>query len=156
MEHLVLVGFTLIQFAYAFCPRCNLLLNSLLCGLCRDEALYSFTALLVRGSSLARTLIFWILSFDNLRLNLVNKHFARGFYQVLCIVFGNILVCIYVFTFILNLQITSDYINQVLVYNFTQLAVEKNDFLLTLAYQSFAVLGSGLLLVHLLNNHLLG
>lgn len=57
--------------------------------------------------------------------NLVNKHFARGFYQVLCIIFGNILVLYLCLYFILNLQITSDYINQVLVYNFTQLAVEK-------------------------------
>ena len=45
----------------------------------------------------------------------------------------------------------------VLVYNFTQLAVEKNDFLLTLAYQSFAVIGSGLLIGALTtSNHLLG
>ena len=59
--------------------------------------------------------------------------------------------------FILNLQITSDYINQVLVYNFTQLAVEKNNFLLTLAYQSFAVIGSGLLIgVVTTGNNLLG
>ena len=51
----------------------------------------------------------------------------------------------------------TDYINQVLVYNFTQLAVEKNDFLLTLAYQSFAVIGSGLLIGALTtSNHLLG
>lgn len=89
--------------------------------------------------------------------NLVNKHFARGFYQVLCIIFGNILVLYLCLYFILNLQITSDYINQVLVYNFTQLAVEKNDFLLTLAYQSFAVIGSGLLIGALTtSNHLLG
>ena len=89
--------------------------------------------------------------------NLVNKHFARGFYQVLCIIFGNILVLYLCLYFILNLQITSDYINQVLVYNFTQLAVEKNNFLLTLAYQSFAVIGSGLLIgVVTIGNHLLG
>ncbi|MBC7032863.1 hypothetical protein G6O48_28585, partial [Salmonella enterica subsp. enterica serovar Enteritidis] len=72
-------------------------------------------------------------------------------------IFGNILVLYLCLYFILNLQITSDYINQVLVYNFTQLAVEKNNFLLTLAYQSFAVIGSGLLIgVVTIGNHLLG
>ena len=61
------------------------------------------------------------------------------FHQTILVLY----LCLY---FILNLQITSDYVNQVLVYNFTQLTVEKNNFLLTLAYQSFAVIGSGLLI----------
>ena len=106
----------------------------------------------------ARTLIFWILSLvTNLRLQPCQQALCSWFYQVLCIIFGNILVLYLCLYFILNLQITSDYINQVLVYNFTQLAVEKNDFLLTLAYQSFAVIGSGLLIGALTtSNHLLG
>jgi hypothetical protein len=145
-----------IQFAMPFVLGAIFFLTRYFAGHSRDEAfiLYGFAG--TAGALFeARTLIFWILSLVTIFVyNLVNKHFARGFYQVLCIIFGNILVLYLCLYFILNLQITSDYINQVLVYNFTQLAVEKNDFLLTLAYQSFAVIGSGLLIGA--SNHLLG
>ena len=148
-----------IQFAMPFVLGAIFFLTRYFAGHSRDEPfiLYGFAG--TAGALFeARTLIFWILSLVTIFVyNLVNKHFARGFYQDLCIVFGNILVLYLCLYFILNLQITSDYINQVLVYNFTQLAVEKNDFLLTLAYQSFAVLGSGLLTGALTtSNHLLG
>ena len=148
-----------IQFAMPFVLGAIFFLTRYFAGHSRDEAfiLYGFAG--TAGALFeARTLIFWILSLVTIFIyNLVNKHFARGFYQVLCIIFGNILVLYLCLYFILNLQITSDYINQVLVYNFTQLAVEKNDFLLTLAYQSFAVIGSGLLIGALTtSNHLLG
>ena len=60
-------------------------------GHSRDEAfiLYGFAG--TAGALFeARTLIFWILSLVTIFVyNLVNKHFARGFYQVLCIIFGN-------------------------------------------------------------------
>lgn len=148
-----------IQFAMPFVLGAIFFLTRYFAGHSRDEAfiLYGFAG--TTGALFeARTLIFWILSLVTIFVyNLVNKHFARGFYQVLCIIFGNILVLYLCLYFILNLQITSDYINQVLIYNFTQLAVEKNDFLLTLAYQSFAVIGSGLLIGALTtSNHLLG
>ena len=148
-----------IQFAMPFVLGAIFFLTRYFAGHSRDEAfiLYGFAG--TAGALFeARTLIFWILSLVTIFVyNLVNKHFARGFYQVLCIIFGNILVLYLCLYFILNLQITSDYINQVLVYNFTQLAVEKNDFLLTLAYQSFAVIGSGLLIGALTtSNHLMG
>ena len=148
-----------IQFAMPFVLGAIFFLTRYFAGHSRDEAfiLYGFAG--TAGALFeARTLIFWILSLVTIFVyNLVNKHFARGFYQVLCIIFGNILVLYLCLYFILNLQITSDYINQVLVYNFTQLAVEKNNFLLTLAYQSFAVIGSGLLIGALTtSNHLMG
>ena len=148
-----------IQFAMPFVLGAIFFLTRYFAGHSRDEAfiLYGFAG--AAGALFeARTLIFWVLSLVTIFVyNLVNKHFARGFYQVLCIVFGNILVLYLCLYFILNLQITSDYINQVLVYNFTQLAVEKNNFLLTLAYQGFAVIGSGLLIgVVTIGNHLLG
>ena len=148
-----------IQFAMPFVLGAIFFLTRYFAGHSRDEAfiLYGFAG--ATGALFeARTLIFWVLSLVTIFVyNLVNKHFARGFYQVLCIIFGNILVLYLCLYFILNLQITSDYINQVLVYNFTQLAVEKNNFLLTLAYQSFAVIGSGLLIgVVTIGNHLLG
>ena len=148
-----------IQFAMPFVLGAIFFLTRYFAGHSRDEAfiLYGFAG--TAGALFeARTLIFWILSLVTIFIyNLVNKHFARGFYQVLCIIFGNILVLYLCLYFILNLQITSDYVNQVLVYNFTQLTVEKNNFLLTLAYQSFAVIGSGLLIGALTtSNHLMG
>ena len=148
-----------IQFAMPFVLGAIFFLTRYFAGHSRGEAfiLYGFAG--ATGALFeARTLIFWVLSIVTIFVyNIVNKHFARGFYQVLCIIFGNILVLYLCLYFILNLQITSDYINQVLVYNFTQLAVEKNNFLLTLAYQSFAVIGSGLLIgVVTIGNHLLG
>lgn len=148
-----------IQFAIPFVLGAIFFLTRYFAGHSRDEAfiLYGFAG--TAGALFeARTLIFWILSLVTIFVyNLVNKHFARGFYQVLCIIFGNILVLYLCLYFILNLQITSDYVNQVLVYNFTQLTVEKNNFLLTLAYQSFAVIGSGLLIGALTtSNHLMG
>ena len=148
-----------IQFAMPFVLGAIFFLTRYFAGHSRDEAFILYGFACTAGALFeARTLIFWILSLVTIFVyNLVNKHFARGFYQVLCIIFGNILVLYLCLYFILNLQITSDYINQVLVYNFTQLAVEKNDFLLTLAYQSFAVIGSGLLIGALTtSNHLLG
>lgn len=148
-----------IQFAMPFVLGAIFFLTRYFAGHSRDEAfiLYGFAG--TAGALFeARTLVFWILSLVTIFVyNLVNKHFARGFYQVLCIIFGNILVLYLCLYFILNLQITSDYINQVLIYNFTQLAIEKNDFLLTLAYQGFAVIGSGLLIGALTtSNHLMG
>ena len=148
-----------IQFAMPFVLGAIFFLTRYFAGHSRDEAfiLYGFAG--TAGALFeARTLIFWILSLVTIFVyNLVNKHFARGFYQVLCIIFGNILVLYLCLYFILNLQITSDSVNQVLVYNFTQLTVEKNNFLLTLAYQSFAVIGSGLLIGALTtSNHLMG
>ena len=148
-----------IQFAMPFVLGAIFFLTRYFAGHSRDEAfiLYGFAG--TAGALFeARTLVFWILSLVTIFIyNLVNKHFARGFYQVLCIIFGNILVLYLCLYFILNLQITSDYINQVLIYNFTQLAIEKNDFLLTLAYQGFAVIGSGLLIGALTtSNHLMG
>ena len=148
-----------IQFAMPFVLGAIFFLTRYFAGHSRDEAFILYGLAGTAGALFeARTLVFWILSLVTIFVyNLVNKHFARGFYQVLCIIFGNILVLYLCLYFILNLQITSDYINQVLIYNFTQLAIEKNDFLLTLAYQSFAVIGSGLLIGALTtSNHLMG
>ncbi|MDU7499896.1 MAG: hypothetical protein E7K50_01875, partial [Streptococcus thermophilus] len=108
-----------IQFAMPFVLGAIFFLTRYFAGHSRDEAfiLYGFAG--ATGALFeARTLIFWVLSLVTIFVyNLVNKHFARGFYQVLCIIFGNILVLYLCLYFILNLQITSDYINQVLVYS---------------------------------------
>jgi len=82
-----------IQFAMPFVLGAIFFLTRYFAGHSRDEAfiLYGFAG--TAGALFeARTLIFWILSLVTIFVyNLVNKHFARGFYQVLCILFGNIL-----------------------------------------------------------------
>ena len=148
-----------IQFAMPFILAAIWFLTRYFSGSSRDEAFILYGLAGTAGALFeARSLIFWILSLLTIFVyNAVNKHFARGFYQVLCIVFGNILVLYFTLYFILNLQITTDYINQVLTYNFTQFAIENHSLLLTLPFQFIAILGSGLLLGALTTgNHLLG
>lgn len=148
-----------IQFAMPFVLGAIWFLTRYFAGNSRDEAFILYGLAGTAGALFeARTLIFWILSLLTIFVyNVVNKHFARGFYQVLCIIFGNILILYFTLYFILNLQITTSYIEQVLNYNFTQFAVEEHNLLLTLPYQLIAILGSGLLLGALTtSNHLLG
>lgn len=117
-------------------------------GIIKDEAfiLYGFAgaaAMLLDP----RTLVFWALSFLTIGVyNIGKKHVARGFYQLLCIIFGTILVFYTAGFFILNLQILLPYLKQAVVYPFTFFAAGKENFLLGIAFQMFAALASGLLL----------
>lgn len=114
----------------------------------KDEAfiLYGFAgaaAMLLEP----RTLVFWGLSFLTIIVyNLTQKHFARGLYQLLCIIFGTILVFYTVGYFILNLQVLSSYISQAIVYQFTYFATNDSNFILTLLFQVVVALVSGILL----------
>src|SRR5699024_12438575 len=72
-------------------------------GLIKDEAfiLYGFAG---SASMLLdpRTLVFWLLSFIAIIVyNSRKKHLARGFYQLLCIIFGMFIIlyffCYFVF-----------------------------------------------------------
>lgn len=94
-----------------------------------------------------RTLVFWVLSFLTIIVfNLKQKHFARGFYQLLCIIFGTILVFYTAGYFILNAQVLSPYISQAIVYQFTNFATSDGNLILTLLFQVVLALASGLLL----------
>ena len=93
-----------------------------------------------------RTLVFWLLSFIAIIVyNSRKKHLARGFYQLLCIIFGMILILYTVGYFVLNLQILSPYISQAIVYPFTYFATSDHNFFLTLLFQVGLLLFSGLL-----------
>ncbi|MBM7641956.1 DUF2079 domain-containing protein [Streptococcus loxodontisalivarius] len=112
-----------------------------------DEAfiLYGFTGALAILFD-ARTLIFWIVSFLAIIIyNIGQKHFMRGFYQVLCLVFGSILVIYFTGYFVFNLQMTSDYLADTLTYYLTNLPLMRDNIYLSIAFQIALFLCSGLL-----------
>ena len=137
-----------IQFAMPFVMVSLWFLTKYFADIIKDEAfiLYGFAgaaAMLLEP----RTLLFWGISFLIIIVyNLKQRHFARGFYQLLCIIFGTILVFYTVGYFILNLQVLSSYISQAIVYQFTYFATSDSNLLLTALFQIFIALISGLLL----------
>ncbi|MGT2907010.1 hypothetical protein [Streptococcus dentiloxodontae] len=137
-----------VQFAFPFILAGIWFLTRYFAGVTRDE-MFIFYGLAGTVASLieARSLIFWVLSLIAVFVyNLINRHFARGFYQVLCIIFGNILILYVAVYFIINLEITSTYIKQVLGYYFGHFALSNQNLLLTILYQVVIIFGSGLLL----------
>lgn len=136
-----------VQFAMPFVLVSLWFLTKYFAGLIKDEAfiLYGFAG---SASMLLdpRTLVFWLLSFIAIIVyNSRKKHLARGFYQLLCIIFGMILILYTVGYFVLNLQILSPYISQAIVYPFTYFATSDHNFFLTLLFQVDLLLFSGLL-----------
>nr|WP_246454395.1 DUF2079 domain-containing protein [Streptococcus vicugnae] len=137
-----------IQFAMPFVMVSLWFLTKYFADIIKDEAfiLYGFAgaaAMLLEP----RTLVFWALSFLTIIIfNLKQKHFARGFYQLLCIIFGTILVFYTAGYFILNAQVLLPYITQAIVYQFTYFATSDGNLILTLLFQLVLALASGILL----------
>lgn len=137
-----------IQFAMPFVMVSLWFLTKYFADIIKDEAfiLYGFAgaaAMLLEP----RTLVFWVLSFLTIIVyNLRKGHFARGFYQLLCIIFGTILVFYTAGYFILNSQVLLPYLKQAIVYQFTSFATSDGNLILTLVFQIVVALGSGLLL----------
>ena len=137
-----------IQFAMPFVLVSLWFLTKYFAGIIKDEAfiLYGFAG---AASMLLepRTLVFWAFSLIAIFVyNLKQKHIARGFYQLLSVIFGMVLVLYTVGYFVLNLQILSPYISQAIIYQFTYFAVSTSNFGLTLLFQLAVVFASGLLL----------
>lgn len=115
-------------------------------GIVNDEAfiLYGFVgsiALLLDP----QTFLFWPISFLAIAVyNVKQKHMARGFYQLLCIVFGTILVLYIAGYFMFNLQLILPYIKEALIYPLTHFAAGKDAFWYTLPLQAFILFSSGL------------
>lgn len=136
------------QFAMPFVMVSLWFLTKYFAGIIKDEAfiLYGFAGAMAMLLE-PHTLLFWGSSFVTILVyNLQQRHFARGFYQLLCILFGTILVFYTAGYFILNLQILSAYISQALVYPMTYLATGHGNVFLTLLFQVVLALGTGLLL----------
>lgn len=113
----------------------------------KDEVFISYG--LVSALSLflePKTLVFWLLAFILLTVyNIRHKRLARGFYQNLSLLFGLILVVYSMGYLILNMQLLLPYIQQSLIYNFTNLVTEGDSSWLGLGLQLFGFLGLGLL-----------
>lgn len=136
-----------IQFAMPFVLISLWFLTKYFAGITKDEAfiLYGFTGAIAMLLE-PRTLVFWAVSFVTIALyNISQKHIARGFYQLLCIIWGTILVFYTAGYFILNMQILSPYLSQAVVYQFTHFAAADNNLVLGIAFQLIAVLAVGLL-----------
>ncbi|ERJ75915.1 hypothetical protein [Streptococcus sobrinus] len=137
-----------IQWAFPFILNALWFLTKYFAGHINDEAfiIYGFFGTLAALID-PRSLIFWGLSFIIIGIyNFLQRHFARGFYQLLCMIFGAILVYYTVGFFVLNMGNLSDYVTQALFYNFKVFAVGSDSLLITLPYQILALAGSGLLL----------
>ncbi|MGT2930079.1 DUF2079 domain-containing protein [Streptococcus dentasini] len=137
-----------IQWAFPFILNALWFLTKYFTGYINDEAfvIYGFFGTLAALLE-PRSLIFWILSFVAIGLyNFSQRHFARGFYQLLCMIFGAIVVYYTVGYFVFNMGNLEDYINQALTYNFTVFAIAKESLLITLPYQILIAAASGLLL----------
>ncbi|MFS1664210.1 DUF2079 domain-containing protein [Streptococcus sp. zg-JUN1979] len=93
-----------------------------------------------------QSVVFWLLSFVFIAIyNIRHKHFARGFYQLLCIIFGTSLIIYTAGFFIFNLQILSSYIKQAFIYPFTTPVMGNDNIILSFALQLAVSLGSGIL-----------
>ncbi|MFC3932607.1 DUF2079 domain-containing protein [Streptococcus dentapri] len=137
-----------IQWAFPFLLNALWYLTKYFAGHINDEA---FIIYAIFGSISAliepRSLIFGALSFLAIGIyNFMQRHFARGFYQLLCMIFGAILVYYTVGYFIFNMGNLSDYISQALFYNFKVFTIGKESFLITIPYQILILASSGLLL----------
>lgn len=135
-----------IQWASPFILIALWYLTKYFAGSTKDEGfiLYGFFsafALMLAPDSLP----FWLLAFLGIGIyNISQRHLARGFYQLLCIIFGTILVLYVAGYFILNLQILSPYLNQTLVYPWLNLARGSEVIWQSALFQLALVLASGL------------
>ena len=137
-----------IQWAYPFMLNALWFLTKYFAGHINDEAfiIYGFFGTLAALID-PRSLIFWVLSFIIIGIyNFLQRHFARGFYQLLCMIFGAILVYYTVGFFVLNMGNLSEYVSQALFYNFKVFALGSDSLLITLPYQLLVLAASGLLL----------
>ncbi|VTT48067.1 DUF2079 domain-containing protein [Streptococcus porcinus] len=129
-----------IQFAMPFVLLPLWFLTKYFAGLTKDEAfiLFGITAALSMLLE-PRTLVFWFLvTIAIICYNCKLRHFARGFYQLLAIILGLLLVFYVVGYFILNLQILSPYLSQAVLYQFSYFRVgDLPVFLSFLVYLGF-------------------
>ncbi|MGT2772268.1 hypothetical protein [Streptococcus marimammalium] len=95
----------------------------------------------------SRNLLFGLVAFIVLSIyNLAHKYIARGFYQLLCLLFGLLLVFYTVGFLAFNMQIVVPYIHQTLFYPITSFNITLENFLYNLAFYVIFTLGSGILM----------
>lgn len=114
-----------IQFAMPFVLVTLWFLTKYFAGLTKDEAFILFGMTAAMSMLLEpRILIFWFLvTIAIVVYNCKLRHLARGFYQLLAIILGLLLVFYIVGYFILNLQILGPYLSQAVLYQFSYFRV---------------------------------
>ncbi|MCU9533799.1 DUF2079 domain-containing protein [Streptococcus sp. CSL10205-OR2] len=78
--------------------------------------------------------------------NLAHKYFARGFYQLLCLLFGLLLVFYTVGFLAFNMQVVVPYLQQTVVYPIVSLTTSLEALLYSFGFYFIFSLGSGVLL----------
>lgn len=137
-------GFYPIQLASAFVLLGLWLLVTAYHGLRSDEVFiaYGLAAVLAIGFE-PRTWLFWLLALVNLLVvNARRRLWARGFYQVLAMLFGGILLAYPAVYLMVNLQVLGPYLNQTL---FAPLLLVRGQSLWLFTGRLAVLLASGLL-----------
>lgn len=95
----------------------------------------------------SRNLLFGLVALIVLSIyNLAHKLFARGFYQLLCILFGLLLVFYTIGFLAFNMQIVVPYIQQTVVYPIVFFDTTLENFLYSFGFYVIFALGSGTLM----------
>lgn len=136
-----------VQFAMPFLLMALWFLTKYFAELTKDESFILFG--LAGGMSMLlepKTLVFWLfVAIAIIIYNRKQKHLARGFYQLLAIIWGLSLVFYTAGYFILDLQILGPYISQAVAYQFTYFRVGDLPVLLSLVIQFAFLFGLGFL-----------
>ncbi|MBJ8326284.1 DUF2079 domain-containing protein [Streptococcus pacificus] len=147
-----------IQFAFLFfLPAIWFLLNYFK-GQAKDEGFILYGILCAFAILFdSRALLFGLIALVVLSsYNLAHRYFARGFYQLLCLIFGLLLVFYTVGFIAFNMQVIVPYLQQTVVYPVTSITNSFETLVYSLGFYLVATLGSGLLLGVLVFPLLLG
>ncbi|MCR8968098.1 DUF2079 domain-containing protein [Streptococcus zalophi] len=147
-----------IQFAFLFfLPAMWFLLNYFK-GQAKDEGFILYGILCAFAILFdSRALLFGLVALVVLSsYNLAHHYFARGFYQLLCLIFGLLLVFYSVGFVAFNMQIIVPYLQQTLIYPVTSITNSLETLLYSFGFYLVVTLGSGLLLGVLVFPLLLG
>lgn len=136
-----------IQFAQGFVLMGLWFLLTHLAGHRKDEIFIGYGLVMAIALFLEpRTLLFWLLAAVVLAGHHIRRGlWARGFYQHLASIFGFILVTYFFGYFMLNMQLLSPYIRQVLLYHLSQFQLNQPTSLLGAGLQLLVFVACGFL-----------
>lgn len=136
-----------IQWATPFLVMGFYYLSQYILGQAKDEILIAYG--FVAGLSVLldpKTVLFWLLALIILAsYNISHKRWARGFYQLLALLFGLVIPVYIALYFMLNFQVLSPALRQAVIYPLLVPAFEMEDFWLSLGLQLGALLMTGVL-----------
>lgn len=140
-------GLYAMQFATPFVLISTWFLTKYFAGVVQDEAFVLFGFLGAFSMLLEpKALVFWVLACVTISIyNIVKKHIARGFYQLLGTIFGMNLVFYTAGYFILSAQILNPYLTQAVAYPFKHLMIGQFSGLTQMILPLLLAIGFGLL-----------